>query len=196
MNIKYLVDVSKMVFVFGSNELGIHGGGAARAAREEHGAVYMKGFGGQGFGPQGGRVVDGSDIWTMTTFALPTCSRPTGGKDFEISKDLLRYYIYCFILLAKMAQQFAPHIEFQVTRVGCGLAGWTDSEVAPLFAEAPDNCYFDSKWDDPVLLPGRKYWGTAEDGTTALIGAGTNKYPNLIDGDVLVIEPKKLNAGN
>jgi hypothetical protein len=58
-----------------------------------------------------------------------------------------------------------PELTFKVTRIGCGLAGWADAVVAPLFAESPDNCLFDEAWNgtDPagnVLLPGRKYWGT------------------------------------
>jgi hypothetical protein len=74
-----------MVLVFGSNELGHHAGGAARAANKQHGAVY-----GQGFGPQG------------NSFAIPTCRHSTGQAGFEISLDALSYYIYCFILYAKI----------------------------------------------------------------------------------------------
>jgi hypothetical protein len=134
-----------MIFVFGSNELGLHGGGAARDAVVNHGARYeRRGGPGQGFGPQG------------NSFAIPTCSKPTNEPDATISPDKLRYYIYCFILYAKMN----PQLTFQVTRIGTGLAGWTDQVVAPLFAEAPDNCEFDTAWDAAGLLPGRKYWGT------------------------------------
>jgi hypothetical protein len=125
-----------MIFVFGSNELGRHGGGAAKAAMS-HGARY-----GQGFGPQG------------DSFGIPTCAKPTNEPDSTISPDKLRYYIYTFILYAKMN----PQETFQVTRIGCGLAGWADAVVAPLFTEAPANCEFDSAWEP--LLPGRKYWGT------------------------------------
>lgn len=126
------------VFVFGSNERGIHGGGAARDARVSYGAIINIGFGHQG-----------------NSFAIPTCSRPTNDPGHEITVDALRFYIDCFLLYAVKH----PELEFQVTRVGCGLAGWKDEDVAPLFSLAPDNCYFDSTWE-PYLPPNRKYWGT------------------------------------
>lgn len=135
-------DTSNMVFCYGSNTLGKNGGGAAKAAQTSHGARYN-----QGFGP----MPDGD---APTCFALPTCSKPTNEPDSAISLDTFRYYIYCFILYAKMH----PELTFQVTRIGCGLAGWADTVVAPLFAEAGANCFFDSAWEP--LLPGRKYWGT------------------------------------
>ena len=126
-----------MIFVFGSNELGIHGGGAARVARNQHGAVLH-----QGFGPQG------------NSFAIPTCSKPTGEPGFEIAVDRLFYYIKCFIFYATMY----PELGFQVTKVGCGLAGWSDEQVAPMFITAPENCLFDTDWK-PFLGDERKYWG-------------------------------------
>jgi hypothetical protein len=52
-----------------------------------------------------------------------------------------------------------PEKNFQVTRLGCGLAGWKDEDVAPMYALAPDNCYFDTEWA-PFLPPNRAYWGT------------------------------------
>lgn len=132
------------IFVFGSNELGLHGGGAAHVAVVKHGARYeRRGGPGQGFGLQG------------TSFALPTCSKPTGQPGFEISVDTLRFYIDCFLLYAVKH----PELKFQVTRVGCGLAGWKDEDVAPMFALASDNCYFDTAWAS-YLPPNRNYWGT------------------------------------
>lgn len=126
------------IFVFGSNERGIHGGGAAKTARVKYGAIINIGF-----GPQG------------KSFAIPTCSKPTNDPGHEISVDMLRFYIDCFLLYAIKH----PELQFQVTRVGCGLAGWKDEDVAPMFALAPDNCQFDSAWT-PYLPPNRKYWGT------------------------------------
>src|SRR5208283_6145522 len=118
-----------MIFVFGSNELGLHGGGAARVAREQHGARYeRRGGPGQGFGPQG------------NSFAIPTCAKPTGEPGFEIAPDLVKFYVDCFILYAERH----PELEFQVTQIGCGLAGWTKEQIAPLFVSAPSNCQFDT----------------------------------------------------
>ncbi len=47
-----------------------------------------------------------------------------------------------------------------VTQIGCGLAGFFPYQIAPLFADAPDNCYFDSAWEK--WLPGKPIWGTFE----------------------------------
>src|SRR5271170_3315914 len=105
-----------MIFVFGSNELGIHGGGAARVAREKFGAVLH-----QGFGPMG------------QSFGIPTCSKPTGDPGFEIPFEKVAYYVACFIAYAKHHAKNYPDVQFQVTQVGCGLAGWTKEQIAPLF---------------------------------------------------------------
>jgi hypothetical protein len=132
-----------MIFVFGSNELGLHGGGAARVAREQHGARYEhKGGPGQGFGPQG------------NSFAIPTCAKPTGQPNSELDLGTVAYYIECFKLYARVHSD----VEFQVTQVGCGLAGWTKEEIAPLFSDAPDNCLFDTDWKF-LLGDNHRYWG-------------------------------------
>lgn len=123
-----------MIFVFGSNESGIHGAGAARFALKEKGAVLGVGWGLQG-----------------ESFALPT-------KDWDIrfmSIDVIRHYVDRFVAFAKVRSGST----FQVTRVGCGLGGWTDVDIAPLFADAPDNCLFDSAWA-PLLGDAKRYWGT------------------------------------
>lgn len=141
------VDTKDMIFVFGSNEQGKHGGGAAAAALNTKGAEWNVGFGLKG-----------------RSFALPTCSRSTSQPNSEITPDRFRYYIYCFILFAKMVQageisELPADTKFQVTRVGTGLAAWSDAVVAPLFAAAPDNCYFDDAWK-PFLGDSKLYWGT------------------------------------
>jgi hypothetical protein len=125
------------VFVFGSNEKGIHGGGAARVAREAHGAIY-----GQGEGLQG------------NSYAIPTCALPTGMDNSGIPLPKVMHYISNFLLFAESH----PELEFKVTQIGCGLAGWTIEEIAPLFKDAPENCSFDTAWE-PILGPARKYWG-------------------------------------
>jgi hypothetical protein len=127
---------SKMFF-FGSNNLGIHGAGAAFVARRDHGAILH-----QGFGPQG------------NSFGIPTCSKPTGEPGHDISFEDLKFYIQCSLLYAEMH----PEKECIITQIGCGLAGWTAEQVAPLFAKAPENCLFDTAWE-PFLGKGRKYWG-------------------------------------
>ncbi len=96
------------VFVFGSNLEGMHGGGAAYAAYRKFGAVM-----GQGVGLQG------------QSYAIPTMQ---GGV------ETIRPYVDEFISFAKEH----PDLTFLVTRIGCGIAGFTDEEIAPLFAEAHD----------------------------------------------------------
>lgn len=96
------------IFVFGSNLAGMHGGGAARAARLYFGAIL-----GQGEGPQG------------QSYAIPTMQ---GGV------ETIRPYVDKFISYAKSH----PEQTFLVTPIGCGIAGFTPKEIAPLFSEAVD----------------------------------------------------------
>ena len=94
------------VFVFGSNLAGHHGGGAARAALNKFGAIW-----GQGVGLQG------------QSYAIPTMQ---GGV------ETIRPYVDEFIEFARQH----PALKFYVTRIGCGIAGFRDEEIAPLFADA------------------------------------------------------------
>lgn len=94
------------IFVFGSNLAGMHGGGAARVAYEKFGAVW-----GQGVGLQG------------QTYAIPTMQ---GGV------DTIRPYVDEFIAFAKSHPQYT----FLVTPIGCGIAGFEEEEIAPLFKAA------------------------------------------------------------
>ncbi len=94
------------VFVFGSNLDGAHGAGAARIARERFGAIW-----GQGIGLQG------------QSYGIPTMH---GGI------EEIKPYVDEFIEFARSR----PELTFLVTRVGCGIAGFHDSEMAPLFAQA------------------------------------------------------------
>lgn len=94
------------IFVFGSNLAGMHGGGAARVAHQRFGAVLGVGVGLQG-----------------QSYAIPTMQ---GGV------ETIRPYVDEFIAFAKEH----PELHFLVTRIGCGIAGFRDSEIAPLFAAA------------------------------------------------------------
>lgn len=107
------------IFVFGSNLAGMHGGGAARLARLKWGAVM-----GQGVGLQG------------RTYAIPTMQ---GGP------ETIKPYVDEFIAFAKAH----PGLRFLVTEIGCGIAGFTPSQIAPLFAGAADV--------PNILLPAR-FW--------------------------------------
>ena len=94
------------IFVFGSNLAGMHAGGAARMACRCFGAVW-----GQGVGLQG------------QSYAIPTMQ---GGV------ETIRPYVDEFIDFARRH----PHLKFLVTEIGCGIAGFTPDEIAPLFAAA------------------------------------------------------------
>lgn len=94
------------VFVFGSNLAGMHGGGAARVAMRHFGAVW-----GQGVGLQG------------QSYAIPTMQ---GGV------ETIKPYVDEFLAFARAHRELL----FYVTRIGCGIAGFHDREIAPLFAEA------------------------------------------------------------
>lgn len=94
------------IFVFGSNLGGFHGGGAARAALNRFGAVW-----GQGVGLQG------------HSYAIPTMH---GGP------ETIKPYVDEFVDFATGH----PELKFLVTRIGCGIAGFTAEEIAPLFADA------------------------------------------------------------
>ena len=93
------------IFVFGSNLQGMHGGGAARLAYDKFGAIW-----GQGVGLQG------------QSYGIPTMH---GGV------DAIKPYVDEFIEFAKSH----PELTFLVTRIGCGIAGFRDEEIAPLFKE-------------------------------------------------------------
>ncbi len=106
------------IFVFGSNLKGMHGGGAAYLAYRKFGAVM-----GQGVGLQG------------QSYAIPTMQ---GGV------ETIKPYVDEFIAFAKQH----PELTFFVTRIGCGIAGFTDEEIAPLFEAAHDvvNIVLPSGW--------------------------------------------------
>ncbi|MGC9217521.1 A1S_2505 family phage non-structural protein [Acidithiobacillus sp.] len=112
----------RAIFVFGSNRAGIHGAGAARWAVTYRGAIF-----GQGEGLQG------------QSYALPT---KYGPHDSRPDMGLLRDSVARFLHFAASR----PDLAFLVTRVGCGLAGFTDAQVAPLFASIPANVYLPGLW--------------------------------------------------
>lgn len=107
--------MNKPVFVFGSNEAGRHGAGAALFAQQYHGAVL-----GQGEGLHG------------NSYAIPT-------KDRHI-KTLPLSIITTYVNHFKEFATAHPELTFQVTPIGCGLAGYTPADIAPMFKDSPANC--------------------------------------------------------
>ena len=111
-------------FVFGSNEAGRHGKGAALCAKKHFGAIY-----GQGYGEQG------------QSYAVPT-------KDAKLKTLPLTEIKKHVDVLLEHARNH-PHKTFQVTRIGCGLAGYKDHQIAPMFKGAPKNIVFlAQEWRD------------------------------------------------
>jgi len=109
------------IFVFGSNLAGRHGAGAALHARRKHGALYGVGIGIQG-----------------NSYGIPT-------KDCNIRTlplAVIRMHVDRFIKYAKENQ----FMTFNVTRIGCGLAGYKDKDIAPMFSDAPINCNLPKEW--------------------------------------------------
>lgn len=114
------------VFVFGSNHAGRHGRGAALVAMRKYGARP-----GQGEGLSG------------RSYGIPTkdrtiCTLPLGRIWNHVGR---------FVAFARSR----PDLTFAVTRIGCGLAGWRDKDIAPMFADAPDNCELPEGWRGAAL---------------------------------------------
>lgn len=109
------------IFVFGSNKAGRHGAGAAEVAHKHFGAVYGRGHGHYG-----------------TSYAIPTKDKNIKTLDYWIVSS----YIQCFVEYTKSH----PEYNFFVTRIGCGLAGFKDCDIAPLFRDCGSNCSFAEEW--------------------------------------------------
>lgn len=113
------------IFVFGSNLAGHHMGGAARAANKKFGAVWGVGVG-----------------LTGKTYAIPTMQ---GGV------ETIRPYVDQFIELAKTRSV----LNFLVTRIVCGIAGFKDEDIASLFKPALGihNIYFPKEFYNILIAP-------------------------------------------
>jgi hypothetical protein len=102
------------VFVFGSNLAGRHGKGAAKWAVEHRGAIY-----GHGIGPQG------------NSYAIPT-------KDEKL-RTLPLPEIAVYVRFFRAYARMRPETRFQLTPIGCGLAGYKPEQIAPMFEGASEN---------------------------------------------------------
>ncbi len=119
------VDEKDWVWVFGSNLSGIHGAGAAFLAKKVYEAQQGVGVG-----------------LTGQSYAIPT-------KDHRIrtmTLEEIRKYVNQF----KDFSVSHPGMRFWVTRVGCGLARYNDSQIAPMFYGCGINCNFPESWKDYI----------------------------------------------
>lgn len=107
--------MSRDVFVFGSNLAGNHCSGSALAAKRKHGAID-----GQGVGAQG------------DSYAIPTLD-----VDYRVlTINEIARHVANFLKYAGSR----PKTTFRIVAIGCGVAGYKPSQIAPLFAHAPANC--------------------------------------------------------
>lgn len=113
--------IDKPVFVFGSNRAGRHGKGAALHARKHCGAIYGVGEGLQG-----------------RSYAIPT-------KDERLAVlplHIIRAHVDRFVIFARAH----PELDFSITAIGTGLAGYRHDEIAPMFIGVPRNCALPDEW--------------------------------------------------
>jgi len=109
------------IFVFGSNQRGAHAGGAARLAKEKFGAREGVGEG-----------------LTGQSYAFPTLTanfEKVSRASLEASRDRL----------FNTARR-NPDKTFLLTKIGCGIAGFTEDEIRPLFKNAPANVTLPDEW--------------------------------------------------
>lgn len=110
------------IFVFGSNMAGRHGKGAALIARNKYKALSNRATG----------------FLSLRSYGIPT-------KDEKIETLPLMAINAFVVSFLKDATRHSDK-EFFVTRIGCGLAGYKDQDIAPMFKGAPDNCSFAEEW--------------------------------------------------
>jgi hypothetical protein len=115
------------IFCFGSNAAGKHGKGAALHARQHHGAIY-----GQGEGLQG------------QSYAIPTKDE----RMRSLPLDAIEKHAQAFLTYARNH----PDLTFRLTPVGCGLAGYRPTQIAPMFRDAPENVILPPEFE--VVLKG------------------------------------------
>lgn len=113
------------IFVFGANLKGIHGAGAAKEAFQRYGAKWGAGIGHFG-----------------QSYAIPT-------KDFQLavmSLTSIRSHVDVFKDYARLHAAKPQPKQFFITAIGTGLAGYSHTEIAPMFANCPPNCQLPDEW--------------------------------------------------
>ncbi len=133
-----IVPCAGEIWVFGSNLAGWHGAGAAKVAYEKFQARW-----GVGAGPTG------------NAYAIPTkmTAERFGGKSLVTGQELVTMPISGIKVYADAFIDYADALKYKtffITRIGCGLAGYKDEDIGPLFYDAPDSCIFPAQWRDYV----------------------------------------------
>lgn len=109
--------MKREIFVFGSNTEGRHGKGAALEALQKHGAIYGKAFG----------------LWG-DSYAVITKDLSKGIRSIPLI--LIHAQVYALLTLALATTKT---VVYNVTPIGCGLAGYLPEEIAPMFKDSPAN---------------------------------------------------------
>ncbi len=112
----------KRIFVFGSNEQGNHGAGAALYALQHYGAIMWIGHGIQGY-----------------SYGIPTKDKYLKSLPLCKIEENVAEFIY-------FAENNLEDSIFHVTRIGCGYAKFKDEQIVPMFLDSPVNCEFDPLW--------------------------------------------------
>jgi hypothetical protein len=116
------------VFVFGSNLAGRHGKGAALWARLHRGAISGRGEGLQGH-----------------AYAIPTKDKYLRPLPLhEIRRHVIRFLVF--------AERHAE-LTFEVTPIGCGLAGYQPKQIAPMFARVTSNVLLPPEFEAAIEEP-------------------------------------------
>ena len=108
--------MTSSILVFGSNRQGRHGKGAALEALQKYGAVH-----GQAEGRQG-------NSYGIVTKELRKDCKPV--DLWDVAQGIEKFLGYA---------SKHPELDFIVSPIGCGLAGFKSFQIAPLFAKAPWN---------------------------------------------------------
>ena len=116
------------IFVFGSNEAGIHGGGAAKTAQEKFGAIYGVPFGLMG-----------------QSFAIPT-------KDTRIETLTLSDILNYLVSFIKFTID-NPQLKFYLTKIGCGLAGYTTNDIKSILWKAVNLATNNGELPQNIIIP-------------------------------------------
>lgn len=153
------------IFVFGSNRAGRHGRGAAAFAVRWRGARM-----GQGIGPAG------------RSYAIPTKDADLRVLPVEdIAPEVGRFIDYA---------REHPEVPFDVTAIGCGLAGYPDETIAPLFAAVPPNCRLPYRWQrllDPALPARVIVAGSRSFTDGAFLARTLDRLLSRLGGDTIIV---------
>jgi|GEM_PF-1410731 len=150
--------MSVPVFVFGSNLAGRHGAGAALFAKRHRGAIY-----GQGVGRQGNSYAIPTKDARLRTLPLSTIAFP---------------YVWAFLEYARMH----PRTTFQLTPIGCGLAGYKPEQIAPMFKDAPPNVILPAEFTAALRACGATAKQAHEPGSPSRDGATQNPITPIKEG--------------